>query len=106
MFCKAPLSMGFSRQEYWRGFPFPTPVYIITEEKSLSRIPAIQQILISCLFYVVVCIKGFPGGSVVKNLPANAGDAGLILGLGRFPGEGNGNPLQHSCLGNPTDRRA
>ena len=49
---------------------------------------------------------GFPCGSVVKNLPANAGDAGLILGLGRFPGEGNGNPLQHSCLGNPTDRRA
>ena len=48
---------------------------------------------------------GFPCGSVVKNLPANAGDAGLILGLGRFPGEGNGNPLQHSCLGNPMDRQ-
>ena len=37
---------------------------------------------------------GFPDGSVVKNLPANAGDAGLIRGLGRSPGEGNGNPLQ------------
>ena len=47
---------------------------------------------------------GFPCGSVVKNLPANAGDAGLILGLGRFPGEGNGNPLQHSSLENSTDR--
>ena len=47
---------------------------------------------------------GFPGGSVVKNLSANTGDAGLIPGLGRFPGEGNGNPLQHSCLGNPMDR--
>ena len=43
---------------------------------------------------------------MVKNLPANAGDAGLILGLEKFPGEGNGNPLQHSCLGNPMDRQA
>ena len=44
---------------------------------------------------------GFPGGSVVKNPPANAGDTGLILGLGRSPGSGNGNPLQYPCLGNP-----
>ena len=49
---------------------------------------------------------GFPGGSVVKNLPAHAGDVGLIPGLGRFPGEGNSNPLQYSCLGNPMDRGA
>ena len=49
---------------------------------------------------------GFPGSSVVKNLPANAGDVGLICGLGRSPGEGNGNPLQYSCLGNPMDRGA
>ena len=49
---------------------------------------------------------GFPGGSVVKNLPANAGDAGSIPGSGRSPGEGNGNPLQDSCLENPTDRGA
>ena len=48
---------------------------------------------------------GFPGGSVVKNLPANAGDAGSIPGSGRSP-EGNGNPLQYSCLGNPMDRGA
>ena len=41
---------------------------------------------------------------VVKNLPANAGDAGLIPGFGRSPGGGNGNPLQYSCLENPTDR--
>ena len=46
---------------------------------------------------------GFPGGSVVKNLPANAGDTGLIPGSGRSPGEGNGNPLQYSCLENPMD---
>ena len=43
---------------------------------------------------------------VVKNLPANAGDLGLIPGLGRAPGEGNGNPLQYSCLENPVDRGA
>ena len=50
--------------------------------------------------------EGFLGGSVVKNPPANAGDAGLIPGSGRSPGEGNGNPLQYSCLGNPMDRGA
>ena len=49
---------------------------------------------------------GFPGGSVVKNAPASAGDMGSIPGSGRSPGEGNGNPLQHSCLGNPMDRKA
>ena len=47
---------------------------------------------------------GFPGGSVVKNLLANSGGMGSILGLGRSPGEGNGNPLQYSFLGNPMDR--
>ena len=51
---------------------------------------------------------GFPGGSVVKNLPANAedtGDGGLIPGLGRSLGGGNGYPLQYSCLENPKDRK-
>ena len=47
---------------------------------------------------------GFPGGSVVKNPPASVGGTGLILGLERCPEEGNGNPLQYSCLGNPMDR--
>ena len=49
---------------------------------------------------------GFLGGSVVKNPPANAGNASLIPGLGRSPGEGNGNPFQYSCLENPMDREA
>ena len=49
---------------------------------------------------------GFPSGPVVKNLPANAGNAGLILGSGRSLGEGNDNPLQDSCLGKPMDRGA
>ena len=43
---------------------------------------------------------------MVKNLPANAGDGGVIPGLGRAPGEGNGNPLQYSCLENSMDRGA
>ena len=47
---------------------------------------------------------GFPGGSVVKNPPANSGDTGSIPRLGRSPVEGNGNPLQYSCLGNPMGR--
>ena len=50
--------------------------------------------------------KGFPNGSEVKNLPANAGDVGSIPGLGRYPGEGNGNPLQYSCLENLMHRGA
>ena len=85
------------------------------------------MILTLCTFYVLIvkqceyiaCFKnfkfkrnlgydfvkvGFPGGSVVKSLPANAGDADSIPGSGRFPGEGNSNPLQYSHLGNPMDR--
>ena len=53
-------------------------------------------------------VKNFPGGKVVRNLPANAGDTGdrVREELGRFPGERNGNPLQHSCLENSMDRGA
>ena len=50
--------------------------------------------------------RGFPGGSEVKASACNAGDLGSIPGSGRSPGEGNGNPLQYSCLGNPMDREA
>ena len=46
----------------------------------------------------------FPGG-LLGNMPANAGDTSLTPALGRSPGEGNGNPLQYSCLENPMDRR-
>ena len=52
---------------------------------------------------------GFPGGLVVKNLSANTGDArdtGSMPGSGRSPGEGNGNPLQYSCLENPHGQRS
>ena len=53
--------------------------------------------------------RGFPGGSLVKNPPGktgNGGEAGSVPGWGRSPGGGNGNPLQYSCLENPTDRGA
>ena len=50
--------------------------------------------------------KGFPGGSEVKASACNVGDLGSIPGSGRSPGEGNGNPLQYSCLENPMDRGA
>ena len=58
--------------------------------------------------YTLQCLvsRGFPGGSVVKNLPANAGDLGLIPRSERSPGGGNGNPLQYSCLESPMDRGA
>ena len=48
----------------------------------------------------------FPGGSDVKECACNAGDLGSIPGLGRSPGQGNGNPLQYSCLENPMDKGA
>ena len=58
------------------------------------------------LFQALATYLGCPGGSVVKNPPANAGGAGLIPGLGRSPGGGHSNPLQYSCLKNPMDRGA
>ena len=59
------------------------------------------------LLQIVNILEGFPGGSVVKNLPANAeatGNVSWILGLGRSPEEGNGNSLQDSCPYNPMGR--
>ena len=60
------------------------------------------------IFFFFSCweVLGFPGGSVVKNPPANAGDKDLIPWLGTSPEEGNDNPLQYSCPGNPVDRGA
>ena len=52
------------------------------------------------------CFMGFRGGSDGKESTCNAGDLGLILGLGRSPGGGHDNPLQYPCLENPTDRGA
>ena len=59
------------------------------------------------LFNTLNCAcQGFPGGSDGKTSACNAGDSGSISGLGRYPGEGNGNPLQYSCLENSIDRGA
>ena len=52
---------------------------------------------------LILDIQGFPGGSEVKASAWNEGDPGSIPGLGRSPGEGNGNPLQYSCLENPME---
>ena len=62
-----------------------------------------------CFFRLAEIRAGFTGGTVVKNLPADARDTedmGSVPGRGRSPGEGHGNPLQCPCLENPLDRRA
>ena len=60
-----------------------------------------------CFFFFWLChTTHFPGGSEGKASACNAGDLGLIPGSGRSSGEGNGNPLQYSCLENPMDRGA
>ena len=79
--------------------------YIEMEEINLERTERERRQ--HSIIYFKYCIPmGFPGGSVVKNPPANAGDKGSIPGSGRSPGGGNGNSLQDSCLGNPMGRGA
>ena len=78
---------------------------------SLALRSSFQTILICVFFFFnlvtpLVGHHGFPGGSDGKESACNAGDLGSIPGLGRSPEEGNGNPLQYSCLGNPMNRRA
>ena len=86
--------MGFSSQEHWSGLPFPAPTsYWLVPYKYLKLWKKIYQL-------------GFPGGSDSKESACDAGDLGLVPGLGRSPGEGNGNPLQYSCLENAMDRGA
>ena len=58
------------------------------------------------VYFVGTFTVHFPGGSEVEASACNAGDLGSIPGSGRSPGEGNGNPLQYSCLENPMDRAA
>ena len=63
------------------------------------------QRLTKCKISLLRMAGGESHGLVVKNPPANVRDAGLIPGLGRSPGEGNGNPFQYSCLESPMDER-
>ena len=58
------------------------------------------------LFAEVLAVRNFPGGLDSKESACNAGDVGSVPGSERSPGEGNGNPSQSSCLGNPTERGA
>ena len=98
---QAPPSMGFSRQEYWSGLPLPSPPRNIEKDKRNRSQVEDQETYFETDY--ILHARIFPGGSVVKNLPANARDTGSIPGLGRSLGEGNGNPLQCSCLENPRD---
>ena len=61
---------------------------------------------IPCFCFLLYIVSSFPCSSVGKESACNAGDLGLIPGLGGSSGEGNGNPLQYSCLENPLDRGA
>ena len=100
-----------------------TPVYIPPQQcRSVLFSPYPHNICYMCSFFFflnhlshqgsLICglLDGSYGASLiaqlVKNLTADAGDLGSIPGLGRSPGEGNGNPLQYSCLENPMDRGA
>ena len=72
-----------------------------------SNVPCfIFSLVVSLATKCINIISGFPGGSGSKESACNAGDQGSISGLGRSPGEGNGNPLQYSCLENSMDRGA
>ena len=81
----------------------------ITNSQSLPKLMAIELVYTHTNIYMSVCLSPalvFLGSSVVKNLSASAGDVGLIPGLERSPGEGSGEPVQDSCLGNPMDKGA
>ena len=94
-----PLSMGFSRQEYWSGLPFPSPGDLLDPGiKPTSSLLQVDSLLLSpwgspyiSLFYIKnPGLWDFPGGLVVENLPANAGDAGRCgfnCQVGKIPEE-------------------
>ena len=82
-------------------------IYIYRERESAIDMDIDGVCVCVCVYiYVYVCVYVFPDGSNGKESACNAGYPGLIPGFGRFPGEGNGKPLQYSCLENPMDRGA
>ena len=90
-------AMGRRHQPMDRGCGLPGfPALTLT---------SFQPLLHGASSPALVC-EGFPGGSDSKGSVRSAGDPGSITGLGRYPGEEKGNPLQYSCLGNPVDRGA
>ena len=107
---QAPLSMGFSRQEYWSGLPCSPPGAL--PDPGIEPPSFMSPALPGSLYQqrrlgghsICYCLKmGLPGGSEGKASACSAEDLGSIPGLGRSPGEGNGNPLQYSCLENSMD---
>ena len=82
--------------------------FLLFQERTLGTSPVVQWLRIHLLMQSmwVWALLGKPGGSDSKESACNAGDLGSIPGSGRSPGEGNGNPFQYSCLGNPMDRGA
>ena len=89
---------------------------LLIKENQLSQVKEFSALLymgrckrlnsLKSFIHIRLSYLGFPGGSDSKASACNAGDPGLIPGLGRSPGEGNGSPLQYSCLENPMDRGA
>ena len=94
---QAPPSMGFSRQEYWSALLLPSPLQVELMTNTHFPVSSISLVIYNSIF---------PGGSDYRESACNVGDPGSIPGLGIYPGEGNGNPLQYSCLENSTDRGA
>ena len=119
--CQAPLSIEFSRQEYWSGLPFPSPrgsskrrdrTWVSWIASRFFNIWAIwaqnlkkKKRVKYSIDHFVYWLVSFPCGSDCKESSCNAGDLGSIPRLGRSPGEGNSYPLHYSCLENPMDRR-
>ena len=79
------------------------PNLTVRDQKLCPQLPGKPD---TCKGWAAAEMGGFPGGSEVKASACNAGDLGSIPGLGRSPGEGNGTPLQYSCLENPMDEGA
>ena len=79
---------------------------LLLGRKAMTNLDSILKNRDITLQVCIVKAVGFPSGSDGKASVCNAGDPGSIPGLGRSPGEGNGSPLQCSCLENPMDRRA
>ena len=99
---QVPLSMGFSRQEYWSGPPFPSPGES-SRPRDRTGVSSVSCIGRRVFFLYHEHHLGFPRGSACEEPACNAGDPGSIPGLGRSLGEGKGHPLQYSGLENSMD---
>ena len=87
--------------------PFGSGCYKCLYRERHTRIPLLWGFTwITVPVFIYLIVLDFPDGSVVKNPSTNAGDSGSIPGLRGSPRKGNGNPVQYSCLGNPTGRGA